>query len=127
MSNHLLNCQCGNQLTVASEHAGVRLACPQCQETVTVPEWSKVKLLPAAPMAAVTPQSQPSFSLGPCLIFLGALKLIAVTIVLPWSYRIYLNEPVPEKYSGWLYSGVAMLAVGVLLTWKRRRPATQKR
>jgi ribosomal protein S27E len=79
MSNHLLNCQCGNQLTVASEHAGVQFACPQCQNTITVPEWSKVKLLPAAPVTAVTTPSQSSFSLGSCLIFLGALKVIAVT------------------------------------------------
>ena len=127
MSNHLLNCQCGNQLTVASEHAGVLFTCPQCQTAITVPELSQVKLLPAAPMAEVDTQSQPRFSLGPCLIFLGALKVIAVTIVLPWSYRVHLNEPVPTKFNGWLYSGVAMLVIGILLTWKRRSPPIQEK
>ncbi len=83
--SRLLQCNCGEGMSISEASAGQNLTCKQCGEVVQVPPLRELRLLPAVESKSQLIQSTAEFSLAK-ICFLGGLLIMALGGVMALTF-----------------------------------------
>lgn len=92
---HLITCPCGKAFPVSLAQAGQSVQCPQCSETIALPNLGQLKQLPVAEDIPQANRNEP-WSVGRGVLFSALFAgLLAMVIASAWTSYKWMSVPRP--------------------------------